>query len=143
MLRSDPVEAVRAAVVRGLQAVLRDGKQVAEASFELRRCSAFERSRRVADLCDAAASWGGSGAHDENAPSAPARGTAPQLVFVVARGDARTLTSHPFLAQHEDVGTPEEGLIQAGWTDRRGAFAVPAGRTVRLLELSLGRRATP
>lgn len=138
VLRSDPAEPVRAAVARGLQTRIREGEGgAAEAEFELRRCAAFDRSRGVAGLCDAVVTWAGSASPRKESSSGSTGTRASELVFVVARGDGRALVSHPFLAQYEDAGTPEAGLIQAGWTDRRGAFALKAGQEVRLLELSL------
>src|SRR5690606_41271865 len=66
LLRSDPAEEVRAAVVRVLAATLQrtDGNEQgmsaehASAAFELRRCSGFELSRRAASSCDAALGLG-------------------------------------------------------------------------------------
>lgn len=144
VLRSDPAEPVRAAVARGLQTKIRQGgKGAAEAKVELRRCAAFDRSRAVAGLCEEAVTWTGSGAPLREPLPAATGIQAAQLVFVVARESGQPLVSHPFLAQHDDPGTPEAGLIQAGWTDRRGAFAVGARRRVQLLELSWGQTATP
>lgn len=146
LLRSDPAEEVRAAVVRVLAATLQrtDGNEQgmsaehASAAFELRRCSAFELSRRVASSCDAAL---GLGEGSLESPKSRARQeTLPRLVYVLGRRSGTPATRAPFLAMQWLGGDPEGGVLRGGWTDRRGAFGEAPGLPVsRLVESSLLR----
>ncbi len=102
----------------------------ARSAFLLRRCSAFEVSPEVAEVCL------GEGRTSPK-PSSSARSNAlPELAFVVLRPGAEPAPRTPFVVL-------ERGVIRAGTTDRRGTFAhdrVGRGEeSPRLLELGLLR----
>lgn len=157
LLRGDPVEEVRAAVVRALmdRIAARPGTtataEALDALFELRRCGAFDRSRRVASTCDAA--LGLTEARQSGEAFAVARAEAtPRLVYVAGGRSAEPVATRTFLALHgpgqhaqgsSTRSSSTQGLLRAGWTDRRGAFgASPEEGHVQLVEVSLLRSGT-
>lgn len=133
LLRQDPAEQVRVAVARGLALLEGEPEPVrAKATFELRRCSAFERSARVARSCaEALARRAGSAVTSRRSEGAP------ELVFVASRQGTGVLTQSPFVAWYE--AETAQGRVRAGWTDRRGVLLVHPGDALQLLELQMLR----
>lgn len=142
MLRTDPAEQVRVAVAeelaRGLR--LRAGETAARAAFELRRCGAFERSRRVATTCMRALEASGETRLSTHRVTESTTRPPPELAFIVPRGDSGPRARSPYVLSLE---SQDLALLRAGRSDRRGALLVEEGQTTQLLTPGLLRGDAP
>jgi HEAT repeat protein len=143
LLRSDPAELVRMAIAEelGRQMHAAAGDRATGAGFELRRCAAFERSRRVATTCERALHAAGTPPIGDPLGTEPREGRPLELAFVVPREEVAPRPRVPYVLSVQSGAAPSRAVqwLRAGRSDRRGALLVGVGEDVRLLSPGLLR----